>query len=172
MNEEQVTKTVETLYDLDKDQSARDYISDLNNAFEPSAYRFATEASILEDVERYRIASAKFESVCNPCFTSYGYELRKNQKEPDLSEYWNRMARVQRNKIVKKILELLETGVARDDMQLNPPVSSLVAETARSLLQRKAPAHDDDREYFALCDKLFDYSYRVAVRDGYRALQY
>lgn len=173
MNEEQVSEAVVRLYNTrGDDHTVRDYLSDLDNAFEEAAYRFATDESILEDVERYRIEASRFDDVSNPDFTDYGRSIRMKMKEPDLREYWSRMARIQRNRIIKKILEHLEEGVARDQMALNPPISTAVKELAVSLLQRKAPAHDDDREYYALCDKIFYHCYRVAIRDGYRALQY
>lgn len=173
MNQKNVVEAVYRLYNTrGDDHTVRDYLSDLDNAFEEEAYRNATDETILEDVERYRIAAAQFDDVSNPDYTEYGHMLRMKQAKPDLSEYWNRMARFQRDRIVKEMLEELDENRSFDWMQLNGKVAQLVASTARDLLRRSAPVHDDDIEYYALCTMLFDHCKRRALGGGRDSLNY
>ena len=171
MNKHNVQEAVHRLYKVDADQPARDYLSDLDNAFEAAGYRSSNDLDILKDVERYRIASAEFAEVQEPEFTDYGRSLRE-KIVPDLSEYWQRMARFQRDRITKRILDELEAGRTFEWMQLNGDVCRTIQTTASDLLRRPAPAHADDFEYYALCDKLFDHCKMRAIRDGRAGLNH
>ncbi len=173
MNKQNVVEAVIRLYNTrGDDHTVRDYLSDLDNAFEAEGYRNATDESILADVERYRIEAAQFDDVSDPDFTEYGHMLRMKQAKPDLSEYWNRMARFQRDRISKRMIEELEDGKSFEYMQLNGKVCIQIQSTAVNLLRRPAPAHDDDVEYYALCEMLFEHCKRRVIAAGRDSISY
>lgn len=76
---------------------------------------------------------------------------------------------------VDQIADLVEARVTEtkrgrhaDEIWLNPPVSTAVAERARGELGRTVPIADDDEEYYAKCSEVErSVHIRISVRTNF-----
>jgi len=94
-------------------------------------------------------------------------EMLRKQAETPLFKHTRPISRTERRRIIKAIIECLETAETIKTHVMNavfPEAKSI----AISLLGRDAPQHDDDRDYYELLDAIIDQGFRsiVSAADG------